>query len=601
MRVVIFAVLVLFAQGAWAQQEPVPAKERFRLFKHRLSKKFQKADSLKVQLRQKATKQTQSDTIRRKNRFSGIGQTAGSVNNTRHGSDSIRKTALTSLQSPDTTKQVSQYANRLAQQKDSLINVAALRGQTPNVPGDSINKTLGKLSDRINEKVENIPGRLAQQKDSTGLPSPVRKLQEKANGNIDIKFPDGSKLPLDKAGLPEGNRKSDNPLAGLSSTDLKVPQSASDGVAPNIPGIDPENPTQQGLPDLDVSGKINLPKPDVPELDGAGNLKEKLNLPADLDVKKPDSSQIKELSGRALEDERIKAYAEPVAQVSDRLDPYKKNLDSLTVRDAGNIAAEELEDNAGKIGAVGDIDANVKKARAAMATPQQAALIQRYQDKKILREEMLRKSKNVVNDKITAATPQVTEQQKNFAKARRLNSSVPSVRNMSAKRKDELRERPFYERIVPGIAFQTFSGSVFALDFAPQVAYRINTRWSVGAGGIYRAGFDKKYELFMQGQGISGFRIFTDCRIVKGLFLHGEYEKITASNRFAYSDQLRSSSFNNACIGLGKRYPISRKFYGSLIALYKAELSGHLPSSSKFNLRIVFEYKTKKVRKPTDL
>ena len=118
---------------------------------------------------------------------------------------------------------------------------------------------------------------------------------------------------------------------------------------------------------------------------------------------------------------------------------------------------------------------------------------------------------------------------------------------------------------------------------------------------LYRVGFDKKYATFISGQGVYGFRSYVDYKLVKGLFVHAEYEKIITNEHYAYSDKLTTPEFNSAYIGLGKRYPISRKIYGSLVALYKIEMDEHLTGTTKFNLRVIFEYKTKKVRKPTDI
>jgi hypothetical protein len=46
--------------------------------------------------------------------------------------------------------------------------------------------------------------------------------------------------------------------------------------------------------------------------------------------------------------------------------------------------------------------------------------------------------------------------------------------------------------------------------------------------------------------------------------------------------------------GLGKRYDISRWLRGSALLLYRAQFKGHAPYMSKVNLRIEFNYNTRK-------
>jgi hypothetical protein len=447
-------------------------------------------------------------------------------------------------------------------------------------PADSLKQKINSASENVAREAGAAQQKIRNGTDSLKVPDPLKSVQEKVNTGVNIPG-------LDKAGSVKSS--------------IALPQPDKNPGNVNLPEVPATDGLKQGqLPDVTLPNETdNLPKADIPEFDAADKIKEKLpeHVPA---LDKPDSADVKKLTDKALADERLKEYAEPLQETSEKLDPYKKNLDSLNVQDATEIAAKEAEAALENTDALKTITENSQRAKAGIPAAD-VAMLQRYKDKRILKDDMLRKSKNVMNDKLTSISPQVKDQQQKLGKAKKMNSSVQSVKNIKEKRVDELRERPFYERIVPGISLQSYNNGVFALDFAPQIGYRLSTYLTAGAGAIYRVGFDRKYSTFASGQGVSGFRTFIDYRLVRGLFIHAEYERLTTSARFDYSENSATNIFNGAYLGLGKRYPISRKLYGGVIALYKIEMGDHLAGTSKFNLRLTFEYKTKKVRKPTDL
>jgi hypothetical protein len=154
----------------------------------------------------------------------------------------------------------------------------------------------------------------------------------------------------------------------------------------------------------------------------------------------------------------------------------------------------------------------------------------------------------------------------------------------------------FYERLQPGLSFQPYTAKVFSLDVSPQISYRVTKYASMGLGWVYRVGFDKEYDYFVSNQGLSGFRGFVNYRLVKGLSLYGEAERMTFRSVSKLSDQSGTTAVYNMNIGLGKRYKVSPKIYGSILALYRIEFGDHAPGTTKFNLRMVFEYRFK--RKP---
>lgn len=580
----IIILFFIFVHQVSAQEMSVPVKEKFRLFKSKV-KKLSTLDTVKLPNIPDSLLVAAADTIKRPTTFTRLKQRA----------DSLKLQANKS----DTLKSIGFQKPAYTLDSANIKNLPTLN----DLPTNSVNKRVTAAADKISNRTIGIQEKLKSKTDSIEIPDQLRGLQEKLGNEINVNQLEQKEIPIvgNNPSLLVNQQNPSLALPDLSTNVINVPDVNSTSNIPGLPDVKvPEQKTD--LPNINPKAgipAIAIPTMDIPTLDEAEQVQDKLptGLP---NLHKPDSAQVKELTNEALEDERLKKYAEPIGDVTDRIDPYKKNLDSLTIRDAGEIASKEAEAVLENTDAMKTLNGYTGQGKTALTVPD-AAMLQRYQDKRILKEEILRKSKSVMNDKISSLTPQVKDQQQKLGKAKKLNSSVPSVKNMKEKRSEPLKERPLCERIVPGISFQTHKSDVFAVDLAPQISWRFSTFLSAGVGMFYRVGFDQRYDYFAAGQGIHGFRTFTDYRLVKGLFVHAEYEMTYTSQKFAFADPASPTVFNSMYVGLGKRYLLSRKIYGNLIALYKIEMKDHLAGTSKFNLRVVLEYKTKKVRKPTDI
>ena len=72
-----------------------------------------------------------------------------------------------------------------------------------------------------------------------------------------------------------------------------------------------------------------------------------------------------------------------------------------------------------------ELDEQTQKLRAAQA--KQAELLQRYQDKKFIQEEMKRKTANVVNDQLTKFSPAIKDAQSDMTKTKKVYESSTLV------------------------------------------------------------------------------------------------------------------------------------------------------------------------------
>jgi hypothetical protein len=266
-------------------------------------------------------------------------------------------------------------------------------------------------------------------------------------------------------------------------------------------------------------------------------------------------------------------------------------------------AAKQAEDKATEVGGISDATEKAgklteQKEKLTKQQEEYLAMVQQYRDKKLEREEILRKAKNVANDKLNKFTPEITQAQEKLAEAKKAKSGLSSVKAFF-KRPNSLKEKPFYERIVPGISLQAYKNKVYSVDFAPQVGLKLSGRFTIGVGGIYRVGLNEKFDFWAEGMGIYGYRYYGQINLLKGFYLHGEMEQLRLQKYTApkFSIEQRAQKLQNFHVGLGKRYALSKKWHGNVLVLYRGELEGHMPSMNKINLRVGFDFNTKKRKK----
>jgi hypothetical protein len=433
--------------------------------------------------------------------------------------------------------------------------------------GDSLEQAQGTIIESIN-------------KEATGLESQLREKPDSLINHVDQKFSDFQNKVDTKA------EAINNELESVLKTDLDIPEASV-----------PQVPTLPEVPDLDKKlSTDNLKLPEAVGLEDLAKVSEKLVL--------PDLAGMKEMNVPEGFDQLKKASQEmdKVDGALAKAEEYETDL--INLKDGNGDDVKNLPDQAEKkvleVDEVKFLDENAKKLASQKAKHE--ALLQRYQDKKLLQEEIKRKKENVANDLLNKNSAAFKEAQANIAKAQKLNPVVQSFKDMPAKRTNEIKDKPFYERLIPGISLQAYNTSAFSMDFSPHLGYRLTERWSVGLGVVYRAGFNERYSSFVRSEGIYGFRNYISFKAIKGFYLHGEFETLRLAERVKppaetnFQQNVYASHF-----GVGKQYPISRKINGTLLALYRIEYDGHLPGMSKINLRVGFNYVTKKSRKPTAL
>ena len=532
MRVGVILLVFFLSHSVWGQQDGIKIK----------------ADNLKKKVFRKVNTDTlkvTTDTIKLK-----IARL-----------DSIRKAV-----NPDNTG----TAKSISENQDSIGSRIGDSLQAVTTQADTLSQKLNRVSDGIRTRI----GDKASDVSSKDINLPASEIHTPSVPNSDFTetIPEGTiNVPDAKGVLPTGRvavsaldnmtKDQPQPTVVVPHLDEKVPELNAD--IPNVEKVKEVTGMQNKIPSLrDSTGKL-------------------------------DFSQLKKIQGS----EKVQEVTDQVDEVSvlkDEAVQYKEQLKDTKIED---VNAERIEQEAIRIEEVKEIDAQTQKLKVLEA--QQAALLQRYSDKKLIQAEMRRKTANVVNNQLTKFYPAIKDAQSNMTKTKKVYESS-NVMPDSVKRKKRINTmagKPFQKRIVPGLTFQTYSGNQEVLiDLSPQIGYRLTGWLTAGVAGVYRIGMGKANPSFVAGEGTYGCRVYADYGLVRGIFIHADFESLEVKNEFV-TQESKNVNVLGSYFGLGKQYSISRNIRGSVLALYRINYSGNIPGQSKFTLRAGFDYVFKKKRK----
>jgi hypothetical protein len=417
-----------------------------------------------------------------------------------------------------------------------------------NHPVDSLNKSASSVADQARQKIDDGNEQVADE--SLKVNQEVTDAVSKAtDGNV--KIPD---------------------------RDLKKSPAVNTILEANIP--------DQQLPGIG-QGKSNLPEVEIPSSTLPGHkinvdqLKEKAN-----DVI-PQTDKITEVTGEVRNLDKMAEVGKYEAELG-----KIKNTEVPTTDKVANEAEQRVA-NLDQIKAVSEETEKITKLQA-----EQEALLQRYRDKKLLQQEIERKAKSVVNDKLNQFSPAFREVQEKVAKAKKANPTVQSIKEIAKKRPNPMRDTPVRERLVPGITLQAYTNEAFTVDWGAQLGYKFTGRLTVGTGYVYRTAVSEDYSTWIRGGSVYGYRAYAHFGLIRSFYLHGEYETVRLNDAALTTAVERdASSVHSGYFGIGRRYDISPKLRGSVIVLYRAEFDGDLPSMSRINLRMGIDLNMKNKRR----
>jgi len=132
-------------------------------------------------------------------------------------------------------------------------------------------------------------------------------------------------------------------------------------------------------------------------------------------------------------------------------------------------------------------------------------------------------------------------------------------------KRTSLQGRAFRERIVAAANFQLLAIEPVTIDFSPQLGFKFNTRFAVGAGGMYRQTFTSAVPAFAPD--VFGYKGFASYDVANSFFAYGEYAR-NSPGVIILEDHTRRIWKPAALLGVGRKVSIHKSIDMTALALY---------------------------------
>lgn len=175
---------------------------------------------------------------------------------------------------------------------------------------------------------------------------------------------------------------------------------------------------------------------------------------------------------------------------------------------------------------------------------------------------------------------------KSFADSRALPKRPPN----------EMKGKPFIERIMPSMTFQFFQRDQFRMDIAPAIGYRLSGHSIVGIGAYRRVTVLPK-EYAVHSVPHYGFRFYTTYKFLQVCALFAEVDYLRhaePTQRVAYRVESKPIKLN---LGIQKRFQIKKGLYGYTIIMYDLMKIKRFPNTEGSAIRFGFDYIISKKQK----
>lgn len=444
----------------------------------------------------------------------------------------------------------------LAQPLQKLDSLEQSFHQKKDSLNSSYQQTIGKLNaqqERVNHKIDSLSAlklptdKLLQQQDSISqrIQSTVASYQSKVN-NLQQRFTtEVDALPL----TPELQSAADKltktvngfslPDASGIAPDFSLPQTnlnlqGIDGVALPVLGVNTE-----GLPDMPGTDQLKQQLPDVPVVEGLEDVKA--------------LSEVKSVDDAAVLAEKQVANLDQVKELQGQAGAGEvQQLQSLTSEDAAKQLIEE---------------------QVMQQFPRSP--VNHFAGK----EEVLQKA------------------MEEMAKLKNKYSSLADMKEAGKKRPNEMRGKPFFERLRPGFALQVLKGEdAILLDLNGYVGYRFTGRLAAGPGWLQRIDFNTNEYNFHDVAVVYGPRFFGEFNVWKNFCprLEAEWLNTAIPPTVANLPLVEGSRawVGGMLAGVKKDYQIASRIRGvAQVMFYVLGDKYKRPYSDVVNVRIGLEFK----------
>lgn len=355
----------------------------------------------------------------------------------------------------------------------------------------------------------------------------------------------------------------------LSGIDLPGLQSAAVPV-PALPSA--------GLPGIQTSGVS------IPQLNGPGSpIPPNLNLNTEI----PNAGEVtKPLGEVASAGKQLSAAGKDLKAVS------SGNLDSLDSK----VLESRLADAAG-VSVPDDSFAEAAK---------QAELLKKWNSDPMYKRELtVTVAKEQAVNHFSGREAELLSAMEQLSQAKSKVKDAEQVIDLFSKPSNPMKEKPFIERLRPGVNLQIQWRQIVLVDINPYVGYRISGRWTAGIGWNERIGFSSDTYSFSEADRVRGVRSFAQFKIKEGnhLILAPELMNTYVPAHTVPTGESNRKWVPGLMAGYKREFRYSRKVVGTVQVLYNlvapagqsgAQSQSTGPYASRFNLLIGFEFPLKK-------
>jgi hypothetical protein len=428
---------------------------------------------------------------------------------------------------------------------------------------DQMNSKVGELQSRINKPIDDLENKINK---------PINDLESKVNEKLSLMNQEGG----DAANLPDNANLNDLNLPGA---DIKTPDlNLKTDLDWNVPGMpDVKNPL------------ADIKNPLEGEMEQLDALKEKVN-----GVKEIPQQQIDRLKS-IDEVQAIQGKAGQVNAFVDKAQGYQQDVTKIA---NGNFAQVEEIPKAIE-NRIASMDEMKELQKQTSQVTQYQDMLAKGNDPEALKAMAKEAAVKYATDHFAGKQEALTAAMDKVSKLKSKYSQVSSLKDLPKRVPNPMKNKPFIERVVPGLTFQIQKANTFMLDLNPTIAWRFTGRLTAGAGWNERLSFEEWNKLVPHDR-IFGPRAFTSFAFRKGFSLKVEVEKMNVFlPTFIGTTEGGRAWVWSVFGGFKKDYTFYKKIKGNVQVLYNLyDDHDNSPYVDRLNVRMGWEVGMKKpVRK----
>ncbi|SHH15791.1 hypothetical protein SAMN04488109_2929 [Chryseolinea serpens] len=431
--------------------------------------------------------------------------------------------------------------NKLQHRLDSLTTLNLPTGKVTHAL-DSVNQLREKTVASFNEKLNTLKGKTTGKLEQLELPPQLKDKVSSVTGKVD-----GFQIPGSELGLPSVGGASLGKIDGIN-----------------------------GIGSMDGLNKIN--GVDLPQTGGLGGI--------------TDAAKVGEL-------QNVTSQMGEVSKVTGQAGEYATQLKEVKAVAGGDLSntaelSKTAETKAAELSGIKDLEGQTK------VLDQYKDMAGKAADPEAMKEEAATKVKQMAVNHFAGKEKQLQEAMDMVSKYKQKYGSLNSLSDIPKKRPNEMHGKPWYERVLPGIAMQMQKkGEDLMVDFNPYAGYRFTGRITAGAGWNQRVAYNTKRNYFDHAARVYGPRVYGEFKLWKGFSPRLEVETMNTFvpplTRVAIPDAGSREWVWGVFTGMKKEYRFIKNVKGTALIMVRLFDPHHKsPYADVLNVRFGFEFPIKK-------